>query len=567
MRAGWGLALWFAAALGARSQSVPAAATEISVRLYSTRVVSGVTIVPVEATMRLCARCAETLVPARLEVRAAARRLVVGGRTAEELDLRGHIRVTADDGQVSAGAGRWKIAAAADGLHVVLTIPSERYVMAVLSSEAAAGDSAESLKALAVVARSFALTNAHRHGAEGLCDSTHCQAARVGPVAARIEQAVRETGGETLWWKGSRVAGYFTESCGGMTEDAAELWGGVRRPWLVAHADSYCQRTPSQWHAELSEQELNSALGAEGWKTPAAVDGVRIVERDPSGRVRRVEIAGSGQRVTIGAASLRFAVNRALGWNRLRSDWYDLSYARGRAVFDGKGFGHGVGLCQAGSSEMAREGQGYRAILGFYFRGAEVRVEAGDTGWQVAEGNGWTLRSVGESAAVMAAGDRALGRARGLFPVGAGVRPVVTLYPETELFRQATNEPGWMLGSTRGAEIALQPMAVVVRRGGLEGLLLHEFLHSLVEQEAGDPAPLWLREGLVEALAGGGANGGGMTLARMEEGLRRPKSQEESQRAHGAAGELVRGFVASRGMGVVRGWLRSGVPGGIVAGE
>lgn len=542
------------------------AAADATVRLFSTRVVASVVIVPVEATLRVCARCAETLVPGRLVVEAAAGRLMVGGKRVESLELTGQLKVSTGEGPVSVGAGRWRIAAAKAGLHVLLTLPSERYVMAVLSSEAGVGDSAEALKALAVVARSFVLTNGARHGVEGVCDSTHCQALRMGVVSTRIEEAVRATTGETLWWKGSRVPGYFSQSCGGMTEDAAELWGGARRPWLVAHADAYCQRDSGQWRVALREAELRQVLEAEGWRVPR-VDSVRVVERAGSGRVRKIEVAGGGQRVVLAAATLRFAVDRALGWDRIRSDWYNVSFAGGQVVFEGKGHGHGVGLCQAGASAMAQQGMGYREMLTFYFPGTAVRVEAGDEGWKRVEGKGYSVRSVGDAVAVVAAADRAMERARGLLPGAREGAAVVTVYPTTELFRQGTGEPGWVLASTRGETIGLQPLGVVARRGGLETLLLHEFLHGMVEREAGEKAPLWLREGLVEALAGESGALDGMKVRDVEAGLRRPRDQAEAVRAHKAAGAMVRRMIAERGLAVVREWLRSGVPRGAIAGE
>lgn len=550
--------------LGAKAET-PAAA-DVTVRLFSTRVVASVVIVPVDATMRVCGRCRETLVPASLVAEAAAGRLMVGGKSVEELELTGQLRVTAGEGPASAGAGRWKIVATKDGLHVLLTLSSERYVMAVLSSEAGVGDSAESLKALAVVARSFELTNGHRHGLEGVCDSTHCQALRMGVVPARIEEAVRATTGETLWWKGARVPGYFSQSCGGRTEDAGELWGGVRRPWLVSHTDAYCQRDSGQWRVSLREAELRQVLEREGWRVPR-VDSVRVLDRAGSGRVRKIEVLGGGQRVVIAAASLRFAVDRALGWDKIRSDWYGVTYAGGQAVFEGKGHGHGVGLCQAGSSAMAQQGMGYREILKFYFAGAGVRVEAGDEGWKRVEGNGYTVWSVGDAAVVVAAGDRAMVRAWGLLPGARDGVAVVTVYPTTELFRQGTGEPGWVLASTRGEAVGLQPLGVVARRGGLEALLLHEFLHGMVEREAGEKAPMWLREGLVAALAGGVGSSYATKVREVEAGLRRPSDQAEAVRAHEAAGAMVRRMIADRGLAVVRGWLRNGVPLGIGAAE
>jgi stage II sporulation protein D len=553
------------AASSALAQSAEHEATDVTVRLYSTLTVRAVMITPLNASMRLCARCALSLIPAQLSVSATRGQLVVNGKAAHELDISGRIRMMTDGGPVESGAGQWKITASSDGLHVLLTIPSERYVMAVLQSEAGASEATESLKALAVTARSFALTNSHRHGAEGLCDSTLCQALRMGDVPASIESAVQATAGETLWVHGERVPGYFTQSCGGMTEDAASMWGGAHKPWLVAHTDSYCLRAPSQWHTEISSADLSGALQAEGWKLGRGIDGVHVAQRDASGRARMVQIAAAGGQMTLSAASLRFAVNRSLGWNRLRSDWYEVSFENGHIVFDGKGYGHGVGLCQAGAMGMAKEGKSYREILAFYFPSANVRVEAGDAGWMQSKGSGWTLRATSDAGLLISAGNQALLRAHALFP--SDVKPTVTVYPTTELFRQASNQPGWVLGVTRGPAIALQPVSIIQKHGGAGELLLHEFLHSMVESEAGGAAPLWLREGLVEALANERGEAPRMTTAQMDAVLQHADTQAESERSHHAACGLVRSLLAKYGLQTVRGWLRNGVPRGVVAGE
>ena len=91
---------------------------------------------------------------------------------------------------------------------MVLTLPSERYVAAVLNAEAAPGEPAESLRALAILARTYALNGSHYtaspgHLAADLCDSTECQAMRPGHVSAAIEDATQATAGETLWFGGA----------------------------------------------------------------------------------------------------------------------------------------------------------------------------------------------------------------------------------------------------------------------------------------------------------------------------------------------------------------------------
>ena len=98
-------------------------------------------------------------------------------------------------------------------------------------------------------------------------------------------------------------------------------------------------------------------------------------------------------------------------------------------------------------------------------------------------------------------------------------------------------------------------------------VLLHEMLHALVESEAGARTPLWLREGLVEVLAGEAGRSGRddralvkASVDAMERSLRAPASWEDARRAHAAARQRVSRMVARYGMGTVRRWLAAGVP-------
>jgi stage II sporulation protein D len=158
--------------------------------------------------------------------------------------------VQASGAQEILAAGKWTITWRQDGLRVLLTLPSEDYVVAALNGEAAPDEPLASLKAMAISMRTFALVNANRHGTEGfgLCDSTHCQALRLGRARPEVERAVRETAGETLWFDGQRAQVYYTQHCGGMSEPSGlrsgpATWRGLV-PILTACADPQRSGTP-----------------------------------------------------------------------------------------------------------------------------------------------------------------------------------------------------------------------------------------------------------------------------------------------------------------------------------
>jgi stage II sporulation protein D len=550
---------------------------DVSVALFSTRSLHAVTVVPLDANAWIarCAGCPRQPLRGPLEVAGVGE--IFAGGTLRVVDKA--------SGDARTATGLWHVRASGpDGeldraIDVVLTIPSERYVAAVLNAEAAAGEGQESLRALAIVARTYALHGRHfaarpNHLAAELCDSTECQAMLPGPVSQAIEDATQATAGETLWFGGRRAEAYFSESCGGLTEDAGALWPGLGAlPYLRSHADVYCaRRDKAEWHAEVPLAEMEAIAKAEGWGVPARIERARVAERSGSHRALRVEFIGSdGARAVVSASALRFGIGRALGWNRVRSDAYEIGVRNGALVFDGRGYGHGVGLCQEGAAEMAAEGKSAREILAFYFPGTAVRILSGDEGWQETRVGGVSVRDTRPvTAERMAAVGRAWSEAQRRFPPRRAVAPEIVFAPTTEIFRQMTSQPGWELASTRGNRVVLQPEAVLRGQGrDAEGTMLHELLHVLVEEEAGAKAPLWLREGLVEALAGEagagetGAGAAAMSVGAIESALMRAGSRSESERAHLAAGARVRVLIHRYGLPAVRGWLGSGVPAGV----
>ena len=499
------------------------------------------------------------------------------GTTVKQLVLSGSFRMRAGAGEVKevSAAGKWVIHWRRDGLRVLLTLPSEDYVIAALNGEAAPDEPMASLKAMAISMRTFALANASRHGAEGfgLCDSTHCQALRLGKARPEVERAVRETAGETLWFGGQRAHVYYTQHCGGGSAAASDVWPAEHAGYLVGNrADPYCvRRSAAEWQARLDLTRLGEIFRGQGWQTPSPITGIRVTRWSASGRAELLEVTGSGAPATLSASSFRFAVDRALGWNQMRSDWYSVSVSGSGLEVKGRGYGHGVGLCQAGAFEMAKEGHSYTEILSFYFPGTTAGMSPAGDGWQRIAGAGWTLWTTDPATGLVSEGNAAWAKAQSLFGSAAtSTTPTVEELPSTELFRQTAGEPGWMLASTRGSNVLLQPAAVRRNNGGSTALLLHEFLHVLVEQQAGEQAPLWLREGLVETLADPHADPEKEDVAvavpakELDAALAHPADAAASRRAHHLAARMAAVLCARYGMAAVRAFLRDGVPASVL---
>ena len=558
----------------------------VTVALFTTRDLRSVVVTPLaaDAWTAACATCNHVPLTAPL--------LPHAGDTYAGGTLR--IADTADPTASRTATGLWHVRLDTHGTQVILTLPSERYVAAVLAAEAAPAEPSQSLRALAIVARTFALNGPHFQAAPGqlpadLCDSTQCQALRLAPVPPAIADAVSATTGETLWFQGTRAQVFFSQHCGGITEDAVALWPPETHgepphaaPYLRSHADPYCLRTgAAAWHATISLADLNTIARQQNWHLPTSVAAVTIAERTPSGRARLLTFrSADGRQSAVSAGALRLAVGRALGWNRIRSDLYDLALRNGSLVFDGRGHGHGAGLCQAGAMQMAKDGRDARTILAFYFPGTHLGISPQDDGWQDEQLGPIHIRSTAPLLAdTRTAIERAWHLALTRFPVANPTPPAIVFAPTTELFRQLTAQPGWDLASTRGTTITLQPATVFQRTGASQAdTLLHECLHVLIEAEATDRAPLWLREGLPEVLAGdqvsaaalpkrpllaGGRIGTPATLAHdaaLDRKLQQPATAAEAIAAHRLAAARVRPILRRYGLPAARAWLSTGVP-------
>ena len=455
------------------------------------------------ATIRLCGGC--TVGPLKsVAIHANNERLSWTdprgfALSSNELLLTGSYRLTAHGESLTLGYPL-RVAARSGALVLAATLPVERYVELAVAAESGAADSLESRKALAVVARSFALLPTHGHAAFDVCDSTHCQWVH-WHTTREAHAAVLATAGESLWFHGSRAEAYFHRNCGGRTAAAAEVWprGRAAQGWLVSRPDPYCQRAgSSEWSETISREELTQALAAAGLVAPGWTT-LTVAQRGESGRAATLLIGDA----KISTEDFRLAVGRALGWNRIRGNWFEIAPQGGSFLFHGRGSGHGVGLCQAGAAEMAREGYSYREILAQYFPGATVAEETTGAPWQSLNGQGFTLESSSpEDKEFLPALSRALGEAESRSGLAPHSSIAVRAFRSTPAFRDATLAPGWVAAFTEGDHIALQPLRILAARKLLASVARHEFLHTLVEEHIAAQTPLWLREGLVEAWSG-----------------------------------------------------------------
>jgi len=251
-------------------------------------------------------------------------------------------------------------------LLVVNTLGLEDYIKGVLYHEVSHYWPKEVLKAQAIVSRTYAAYKIQENKDKDFHVSCDIYSQVYGGKTSeryRTSRAVDETRGEVIIFNGSLIPAYFHASCGGHTEDAGELWN-TDIPALKGVVCNFCRESPHfRWYAVIPLKELAEKLGLS-----ARILRIEVSSINASGRVRELKLVTEDKETRISGKDFR---NR-LGPGLIRSLRFRLKVEGNDAVFEGTGWGHGVGLCQWGAYFLAKEGYGYAEILRYYYPGCKI---------------------------------------------------------------------------------------------------------------------------------------------------------------------------------------------------
>ena len=268
-----------------------------------------------------------------------------------------------------------------------VNLPLERYVVGSVLAEAdfrsLDTDSAKRVAQIqSILARTYALANLNRHEHEGfhLCDTTHCQVYRQKDgypetLTALVEESVDTTAGLVITHKGQPINAVFHADCGGGTSDASVPWGGISPPYLRGTPDDFCIREPSPpWHFKAKNSEVFEALNPDHHKlAESQIAHVSVATLDQTGRAIDVSLIGvNGQTRTIRGERFRSTLVKRFGYRSVRSTRFTIEQISDFIVIKGRGFGHGVGLCQRGAMIRAKNGHSPQAILSHYYPGTKL---------------------------------------------------------------------------------------------------------------------------------------------------------------------------------------------------
>jgi len=256
----------------------------------------------------------------------------------------------------------WK---GAGGLFLINELPLEEYIKNVVSAEVGADWDMEALKVQAVISRTYAIFQKLQNNNPNydITSSVLHQVYKGANENPRISYAVMNTEGEVLTFNGKPIEAFYHSTSGGLTETPEEVFG-KSYPFLRPVTGS-CETSPYWiWERRIPVDEIEKVLNVSGVKD------ITVSSFTSTKRVRTVEVIHGSGTLTVKATDLR----KMLGWNRLPSTNFSLSRDNGTFVFDGKGYGHGVGLCQWSSLEMARSGMNYKDILAYFYPGTVIKT-------------------------------------------------------------------------------------------------------------------------------------------------------------------------------------------------
>lgn len=282
----------------------------------------------------------------------------------------------------------------------------ESYVAGVVPNEIGNLAPEEALKVQAVAARTHAvsllLQNKHINDGYDLCSATHCQVFKGNYLQTEeVRNAVKATEGSVLLYEGKIADAVYHSSCGGKTETNQAAWFGKPIPFLqgvacypeLENQDLSVEVNAVKWlETKTNTNDMTSwERRAESWERTFTrsslaknnkvknLHSLAILSRGNSGRIIKLKLIGSNE-VTIEG---EYKIRQALGG--LPSSFFYIKNGRKtktatyslpeKITIKGKGFGHGVGLCQVGTLRKARDGWLWLDVLSQYYPGSSVSEE------------------------------------------------------------------------------------------------------------------------------------------------------------------------------------------------
>lgn len=234
----------------------------------------------------------------------------------------------------------------------------------------------------------------HKHF--DVCADDHCQRYQglTNALGENVRRAVAETWGQVLRYEGELCDARFSKCCGGVMERFSTCWEDRDYPYLQSLPDTpegggrcFCDtddesilsqilndydletRDFYRWETRYTRSEVSELVNRRSGIDFGEIRSMEPVTIGESGRISRLRIIGSASQAVVGKELM---IRKILSETHLKSSAFDIEWQGDVLALHGKGWGHGVGLCQIGAAVMAHQGYDYLQILNHYYPGATV---------------------------------------------------------------------------------------------------------------------------------------------------------------------------------------------------
>jgi stage II sporulation protein D len=253
----------------------------------------------------------------------------------------------------------------ADRLRVINYTRVDHYIAGVSEAEAGSHSTVEFYKVQSILARTYALAHMYKHTVEGynLCDQVHCQAFYGKTHDAEILEAVATTKGLVVVDENLQlITAAFHSNSGGQTVNSEDVWG-TKTTYLRSVNDSFSLKMPNaHWERKMATED---------WLTYLKLKHKYPVE-DSLAKEAAVNFKQWSRKINLEYASCKVPLKLVRTDLQLKSTFFSIESKGDTVLFRGKGFGHGIGMCQEGAMRMTKMGYDYKKVLKFYYQNIHI---------------------------------------------------------------------------------------------------------------------------------------------------------------------------------------------------
>ncbi len=280
---------------------------------------------------------------------------------AQESERSFKLRLVAPDKKPRYYQGELSVTVENKLLRVINFTRLDDYIAGVSEAEAGKHSHAEFYKVQAILARTYALGHIHKHAEEGynLCDQVHCQVFYGITNDLVILDAVKQTRGQVVVDEDLQlITAVFHSNSGGQTVNSEDVWG-ANTSYLRSITDSFSLKMPNaRWQRKMATEDWLSYLKLR-YNYPVDDSAARNYALNFKQESRRTYLEYTGVKIPLKNVRTDF---------QLKSTFFSITNQGDSLLFSGKGFGHGIGMCQEGAMCMTKCGYTYKQVLNFYYQ-------------------------------------------------------------------------------------------------------------------------------------------------------------------------------------------------------